>query len=317
MLVIDDNSPDGTGELADRLAAEHDHVEVLHRPRKEGLGPAYLAGFRRALADGAELVLEMDCDFSHDPADVPRLIAAAARRRPRARLALRRGRRDRELGRVAPLRLARAARSMRASCSASPVHDLTGGFKCYRRAVLETIDLDAIDSQRLRLPDRDHLPRAAGRLPRRRGADQLRRPRGRRLEDEPLDRARGDLEGAVAAAPRADRPPVASKRARASPTRPSSRRSCRPRRRSSSTSGRRGAGRARRSSRSCAELETEHEGRVKFAKLDIDQNLQTASRYEVLSIPTAILFEGGEARETVIGARPRSYYERAWAAWLT
>ena len=77
MLVIDDSSPDGTGELADRLAAELPFVDVLHRARKEGLGPAYIAGFRRALADGAELVLEMDCDFSHDPADVPRLIAAA------------------------------------------------------------------------------------------------------------------------------------------------------------------------------------------------------------------------------------------------
>jgi len=77
VLVIDDNSPDGTGELADRLAEELAFVSVLHRPHKEGLGPAYLAGFRQALDDGAELVLEMDCDFSHDPADVPRLIAAA------------------------------------------------------------------------------------------------------------------------------------------------------------------------------------------------------------------------------------------------
>src|ERR671935_915395 len=77
VLVIDDNSPDGTGELADQLARELDYVDVLHRSRKEGLGPAYVAGFRRALADGAELVLEMDCDFSHDPADVPRLLAAA------------------------------------------------------------------------------------------------------------------------------------------------------------------------------------------------------------------------------------------------
>ena len=66
-----------------------------------------------------------------------------------------------------------------------------------------------------------------------------------------------------------------------------------------------------------AQLADEHEGRVKFAKLDIDENLQTASRYEVLSIPTAILFEGGESRETVVGARPRSYYEQAWSAWLT
>ena len=76
VLVIDDNSPDGTGKLADRFARELDYVEVLHRPRKEGLGPAYIAGFRIALEGGAERILEMDCDFSHDPRDVPRLIAA-------------------------------------------------------------------------------------------------------------------------------------------------------------------------------------------------------------------------------------------------
>ena len=77
ILVIDDNSPDGTGAIADRLAAERDDVDVLHRPNKEGLGPAYLDGFRRALSLGADLVMEMDCDFSHDPNDVPRLVAAA------------------------------------------------------------------------------------------------------------------------------------------------------------------------------------------------------------------------------------------------
>src|SRR5437763_14815505 len=76
VLVIDDGSPDGTGELADRLAAELDFVDVLHRPHKEGLGRAYIEGFRRALAEGADLVLEMDCDFSHDPRAVPRLVAA-------------------------------------------------------------------------------------------------------------------------------------------------------------------------------------------------------------------------------------------------
>ncbi|HEY5871885.1 MAG TPA: glycosyltransferase, partial [Gaiellaceae bacterium] len=76
VLVIDDGSPDGTGEIADRLAAELPWVSVLHRETKEGIGPAYVAGFRHALAAEAELVLEMDCDFSHDPADVPRLIAA-------------------------------------------------------------------------------------------------------------------------------------------------------------------------------------------------------------------------------------------------
>src|SRR6187200_664936 len=76
VLVIDDNSPDGTGAIADALVAELPWVEVLHREAKEGLGKAYLAGFRHALASGAELVLEIDCDFSHDPKEVPRLIAA-------------------------------------------------------------------------------------------------------------------------------------------------------------------------------------------------------------------------------------------------
>ena len=146
VLVIDDNSPDGTGELADRLADELPHVEVLHRERKEGLGPAYLAGFRRALADGAELILEMDCDFSHEPAAVPRLIAATED----ADLAL--GSRYVEGGSVGNWGLLRRAVSAGGSLYARlllgvGVHDLTGGFKCYRRAVLEAIDLDAISSK--------------------------------------------------------------------------------------------------------------------------------------------------------------------------
>src|SRR3954454_11860844 len=77
ILIVDDNSPDGTGKLADELASELPGVEVLHRPGKQGLGRAYLAGFEHALAGGADLVLEMDSDFSHDPADLPRLIDAA------------------------------------------------------------------------------------------------------------------------------------------------------------------------------------------------------------------------------------------------
>jgi dolichol-phosphate mannosyltransferase len=146
VLVIDDNSPDGTGQLADRLAEELDGVEVLHRERKEGLGPAYLAGFRRALTDGAELVLEMDCDFSHDPADVRRLIAAT----DGADLAL--GSRYVEGGSVGNWGLVRRAVSSGGSLYARvllgvPVRDLTGGFKCYRRAVLEAIDFDAISSK--------------------------------------------------------------------------------------------------------------------------------------------------------------------------
>ena len=147
VLVIDDNSPDGTGELADRLAQELDFVSVLHRDKKEGLGPAYLAGFRRALADGADYVLEMDCDFSHDPADVPRLIAAVE---GGADLAL--GSRYVPGGGTENWGLVRRFVSAGGSLYARAllglrIRDLTGGFKCYRRAVLERIDLDAIHSK--------------------------------------------------------------------------------------------------------------------------------------------------------------------------
>ncbi|MDX6407323.1 MAG: dolichol-phosphate mannosyltransferase [Gaiellaceae bacterium] len=147
VLVIDDNSPDGTGELADRLAQELDYVDVLHRERKEGLGPAYLAGFRQALADGAELVLEMDCDFSHDPSDVPRLLEAV---KEGADLAL--GSRYVPGGGVRNWGLLRRLISAGGSFYARLVlgvgiRDLTGGFKCYRRAALEAIDLDAVDSK--------------------------------------------------------------------------------------------------------------------------------------------------------------------------
>jgi dolichol-phosphate mannosyltransferase len=147
VLVIDDNSPDGTGELADRLARELDFVSVLHRERKEGLGPAYLAGFERALADGADLILELDCDFSHDPADVPRLIAACE---AGADLALGsryvRGGGTVNWGRTR--RLVSTGGSLYARLLLGVrVRDLTGGFKCYRREVLERIDLGAIHSK--------------------------------------------------------------------------------------------------------------------------------------------------------------------------
>jgi dolichol-phosphate mannosyltransferase len=146
VLVIDDNSPDGTGEIADRLAEEHGWVHVLHRPRKEGLGPAYLAGFARALELGADLIMEMDCDFSHDPADVPRLTAAAET----ADLVI--GSRYVPGGGTRNWGLIRRLISRGGSLYAQillgvPIRDLTGGFKCYRRPVLETIDLDAIDSK--------------------------------------------------------------------------------------------------------------------------------------------------------------------------
>jgi dolichol-phosphate mannosyltransferase len=147
VLVIDDNSPDGTGEIADRLAAELDGVDVLHREHKKGLGPAYLAGFARAIADGAELILEMDCDFSHEPKDVRRLIAQAEQG---ADLVL--GSRYVPGGRIPNWGLLRRFIS-RGGCVYAQlwlqtrVRDLTGGFKCYRRRVLETIDLEAIDAK--------------------------------------------------------------------------------------------------------------------------------------------------------------------------
>jgi dolichol-phosphate mannosyltransferase len=143
VLIVDDSSPDGTGEIADRLAAELDAVEVLHRPRKDGLGPAYLAGFRLALADGADLILEMDADFSHDPADLPRLIRAAGE----ADLVL--GSRYVAGGGVidwGPLRrtLSKGGSWYSRTLLGLPVRDLTGGFKCFRRSVLETIELERV-----------------------------------------------------------------------------------------------------------------------------------------------------------------------------
>jgi dolichol-phosphate mannosyltransferase len=145
VLVVDDSSPDGTGEIADRLAAEDANVHVVHRPRKDGLGPAYLAGFRRALELGGDLIFEMDCDFSHDPADVPRLAAAALH----ADLVL--GSRyvpGGGVGNWGPLRrfVSRGGSFYAQILLQLGVRDLTGGFKCYRRAVLERIDLDAITS---------------------------------------------------------------------------------------------------------------------------------------------------------------------------
>jgi dolichol-phosphate mannosyltransferase len=147
VLVIDDGSPDGTGQIADRLAAELDYVSVLHRTRKEGIGRAYVAGFENVLAGDSDLILEMDCDFSHDPADVPRLIAACE---AGADLAL--GSRYVRGGGTRNWGLLRRAISWGGSFYARlvlgvRVRDLTGGFKCFRRHVLETLDLDAIESK--------------------------------------------------------------------------------------------------------------------------------------------------------------------------
>lgn len=145
VLVIDDGSPDGTGRIADALAAELPWVSVVHREHKEGIGPAYIVGFRWALAEGAQLVLEMDCDFSHSPADVPRLIDASAD----AELVL--GSRYVPGGGTQNWGLVRRFVS-RGGCLYAQillglrVRDLTGGFKCFQRKALEAIDLDALSA---------------------------------------------------------------------------------------------------------------------------------------------------------------------------
>ena len=145
LLVVDDSSPDGTGRIADRLAQGREDVAVLHRPAKRGLGPAYVAGFREALAGGAELIAHMDADFSHDPADLPRLLEAAAD----ADLVL--GSRYVEGGGVTDWGPGRRAISRWGSVYARTalglgIRDLTGGFKVFRRRALEAIDLGSLAS---------------------------------------------------------------------------------------------------------------------------------------------------------------------------
>jgi dolichol-phosphate mannosyltransferase len=146
VLIVDDNSPDGTGEIADRLADADESIAVLHRKHKEGLGPAYLAGFRVALDRGAERIIEMDADFSHDPRYLPRLIEATEH----ADLAI--GSRYVPGGGITdwgPMRrfISRGGSAYARTALGLPVRDLTGGFKCFRRIVLETINLDTIEAR--------------------------------------------------------------------------------------------------------------------------------------------------------------------------
>ena len=206
VLIVDDDSPDGTGAIADTLAAEHAGIEVLHRSEREGLGPAYIAGFRRALAQGAGYVLEMDADGSHDPRDLARLLAAV--RGGSADLAL--GSRYATGGKISNWSILRRATS-KAGCWYArkvlrlEVGDLTGGFKCFAAEVLEAVDLAS-------------LPGTMRRLPRARGSNHLPGPRARLLEDELADRGRGGMARPTTAARRRScapesrqRPPPASR----------------------------------------------------------------------------------------------------------
>jgi len=145
VLFVDDNSPDGTGTLIDEIAKRDSRVHVLHRPHKQGLGRAYVAGFQWALQAGYQFMCEMDADFSHDPADLPRLLETAQT----ADLAIG----SRYIGGVRVMNwpmnrllLSKGAAIYTRAITGLPLHDPTGGFKCFRRAVLEAIDLEAICS---------------------------------------------------------------------------------------------------------------------------------------------------------------------------
>ncbi|MCI0745181.1 MAG: polyprenol monophosphomannose synthase [Verrucomicrobia subdivision 3 bacterium] len=145
MLVVDDNSPDGTGRVADELAAKNMRVHVLHRAEKDGLGRAYCAGFKWALERDYEFILEMDGDFSHNPDDIPAFLEAAQN----ADLVL--GSRYKNGIRVINWPLRRLMLSMGAAryvrtITGMPISDPTGGFKCFRRRALQSLDLDAVRS---------------------------------------------------------------------------------------------------------------------------------------------------------------------------
>lgn len=146
IIIVDDDSPDGTGRIADSLAARYSNLSVIHRPVKEGIGPAYVAGFRQALATGSRYIFEMDSDFSHDPAYIPLFLDAIKE----ADLVL--GSRYVPGGGVRNWGAGRQLISRWGGIYARvvlgiPVNDLTGGFKCFRREVLEAIDLASVDSQ--------------------------------------------------------------------------------------------------------------------------------------------------------------------------
>ena len=147
VLVVDDNSPDGTGAVADELAARDGKVHVLHRPGKQGLGTAYVAGFKWALARDYQFVFEMDCDFSHDPKYLPIMLARA---RSGADLVL--GSRYVAGGGTVnwgPMRklISRGGSLYARTILAIDVRDVTGGFKCFRRSTLERLDLDSVSAQ--------------------------------------------------------------------------------------------------------------------------------------------------------------------------
>ena len=145
ILFVDDNSPDGTGDLIDEMASRSDRIQCLHREKKEGLGRAYVSGFTKALEMGADLIIEMDCDFSHDPAMLPKMIEETQN----ADVVI--GSRYVPGGKCVnwPFRrllISKAGGFFVRTITGMPVKDPTGGFKCFRRSVLEKIDLSSVES---------------------------------------------------------------------------------------------------------------------------------------------------------------------------
>ncbi len=194
VLVADDNSPDGTGKLADELAAEDEKVQVLHRKGKEGLGAAYLAGFRWGIDNGYGVLIEMDADGSHQPEELPRLLTALKG----ADLVL--GSRWVPGGRVVNWPKSREFISRGGSLYSRvaldlPLRDITGGYRAFRRETLEGLGLDDVASQGYCF--QVDLARRAVKawLPRRRGPHHLRGARTRRLQDEPRHPRRGPVAG--------------------------------------------------------------------------------------------------------------------------
>jgi dolichol-phosphate mannosyltransferase len=210
VLIIDDASPDGTGEVADELAAGSPRVHVIHRAGKLGLGTAYLAGFRWGLDRGYDWLFEMDADFSHDPAHLPQFIEALERLRRRPRLPLPRGPRNRRQLADRATDALLFANVYARRITGVPLWDATGGFKAFRRKVLEQIDLDRVESEGYSFQIEMNL-----RAPGSRASGSARSPScsstaPRRVEDVEEDHPRSRVAGLEAAPSNSSRAPFAS-----------------------------------------------------------------------------------------------------------
>ena len=316
ILVVDDASPDGTGAIADALAAEAEEVAVLHRPAREGLGPAYLAGFEQALAQGAGYVFEMDADFSHDPTDLARLLEAV--RDGGADVAL--GSRSvsgggvTDWGRVRRL-VSRGGSRYAARVLGLPLRDLTGGFKCFRAEVLRTIGLESVESKgyafqveltyrawrrgfrvvEVPIVFRDRLLGRSKMSWRIAGEAMVlvpRLPRHYTLYSESNPQQENHMAGTLkevtdtnfqAEVLEAPGPVLVDFWAP-------------------------WCGPCRVVAPVLEEIAQERE-ELTIVKLNVDDNQQTAAQFEVLSIPTMILFRNGQVAKKIIGAYPKKKLE--------